>query len=609
MRKPGSAPRVLRCWWLAIALLMAWPAHAAAVSGAGEKQVLVLYVTRRDAQIAILGDRQLPAILERGLGRRVDFYSEYLDLARFPDKGYQEAVRDFLRAKYLQQTFDLVIAMHQTTLAFAAENRQQLFPDVPIVFYSESSDTRRAPNSTGVMSPRDFASSVAFALKLQPALRNVFLIVGSEGRDAEFERTARAQLAFYDSRLTFTFLSGLPTDRLKSRLANLPPNSMAYYLVVNRDGAGALKHPLEYIEDLSPSVNAPLYGWVDSMMGRGIVGGALKSQEKQLQAVGELAVRVLRGERADDIRVATPDLIVNQVDAREMQRWGLSTANLPAGTLVRFREPTLWNRYKWYIVGAVVIVFAQTTLIAGLLLEGRRRREAEAHLRGSQAALHGSYERIRKLGSRLLTAQDSERAKIARELHDDVGQQVALLSVDLELLRRGAETDPSSVDQALDRTHAISRSLHDLAHSLYPAKLRLIGLVPALQGLQREISRSGMIVSFAHWNVPPALPPDLTLCLFRVTQEALQNALKYSRAHSVTVRLEAGLEGLALTIADDGAGFDIEKVLGSGLGLLSMRERIEAIGGTFEIRSRPGDGTSLQVVVPLPVEGRAAAAV
>ncbi len=155
-------------------------------------------------------------------------------------------------------------------------------------------------------------------------------------------------------------------------------------------------------------------------------------------------------------------------------------------------------------------------------------------------------------------------------------------------------------EEALSRAHAIARSVHDLSHRLHPAKLRLIGLVPALNGLQRELSRSDVAVTFTHDNVPARLSPDLTLCLFRIVQEALQNALKYSRAAHVSVHLGGGPEGLALTIVDDGVGFDVNAAWGTGLGLMSMRERLEAIGGTLEIRSAPGIGTRLEIRTPLP---------
>ena len=156
-------------------------------------------------------------------------------------------------------------------------------------------------------------------------------------------------------------------------------------------------------------------------------------------------------------------------------------------------------------------------------------------------------------------------------------------------------------EEALNRAHGIARSVHDLSHRLHPAKLRLIGLVSALHGLQRELSRSDFAVTFTHDTVPSALPPDLTLCLFRIVQEALQNAIKHSRAHPGGA-FERQLGWPALTIVDDGVGFDVNAAWGKGLGLMSMVERLEAVGGTLEIRSKPGTGTRLEVRAPLRVE-------
>ena len=136
-------------------------------------------------------------------------------------------------------------------------------------------------------------------------------------------------------------------------------------------------HPLEYLSRLSAIANAPMYCWVDSAMGRGIVGGSLKDQTVQLDAVGRLALRVLSGEAADSIPVSAPNLNVNKVDWRQLRRWGISESAVPRGTRVLFKEPSVWDRYKVYILGATVVLLAQTLLIAGLLVQRRRRRQAE----------------------------------------------------------------------------------------------------------------------------------------------------------------------------------------------------------------------------------------
>ena len=192
-------------------------------------------------------------------------------------------------------------------------------------------------------------------------------------------------------------------------------------------------------------------------------------------------------------------------------------------------------------------------------------------MRGRELELRNSYERIRDLGARLLNAQESERARIARELHDDISQQMALLQIDLELLGGTAQGDAVAMaDDAVNRAQDIARSVHELSHRLHPAKLRLMGLVSALKGLQRELSQSGLTATFTHDAIPATLPAELTLCLFRIAQEALQNAAKHSGTARVAVRLNCGDNGLALTIEDEGVGFDVSAGWRRGLGLISM---------------------------------------
>src|SRR5262249_51491837 len=349
--------------------------------------------------------------------------------------------------------------------------------------------------------------------------------------------------------LDVTYLTGLTTKALEDRLTALPPHSAVYYLVVDQDGTGQYFHPLQYLDKIAGVANAPIYSWVDSTLDHGVVGGALKSQPAQVAAIANVALRVLRGEPADSIPVAFRDFNVTEVDWRQLRRWRLSESRLPAGTQVLFRNPSAWERYRPYILGALLVLFAQSALIAGLLVQRRQRRKAEHELIDSQAQLRASYSRIRDLGARLLNAQDAERSHIARELHDDISQQLALIEIDLKAVEQPAPGPARSdlLAETLSRLHDVSRSVRDLSHRLHPARLRLIGLVAALKGLQSEMSPSGISVTFAADNVPPSLPPDVTVCLFRVAQEVLQNALKYSHAQHVAVRLSGESGRLVLS--------------------------------------------------------------
>jgi signal transduction histidine kinase len=594
MRRP-SRTHILIANGLALASGLVLVGAAWATSH--QKQVLVLYATRRDAQIAVVGDRELPQILEEGLTRRVDYYSEFIDQSRFPGLDYLDAFRDFLGLKYGDRRFDLIIAMGDIPLEFVAANRARLFANVPLVYFASRPPPHPLENATGVIALLNLAETVALATTLQPGTRHLFVVSGIGGGNETYERAAREQFRSFESRLAITYLSGLPTKDLEKRLAALPDHSIVYYLVVDRDGANEHFHPLAYLDRITALSNAPVYCWVDSAMGHGIVGGSLKVQAAEVRAVARVAVRVLRGERADRIPPSSANLNVPQVDWRQLRRWRISEALVPPGVLILNETSSAWYRYRAYILGVLMLVLVQTALITGLLVQRTRRQQAEASARLSQAKLRASYERIRDLGARLLNAQEIERLRIARELHDDIGQQAALLTMDLDLLG-GRQARNKVVGAARIRAHSIARSLHDLSHRVHPATLRLIGLLPALQALERELSESEMAIAVTHENVP-MLPDELTVCLFRIVQEALTNALKHSSARDVSVHIRGEPDSLSITVADDGIGFDVDAAWGQGLGLVSMNERVVAMGGKLDIDSASGAGTRLRITVPL----------
>lgn len=601
IRRP-SRVRLLR-WLLPTVIVLGDLCLAASVfAQVDHKRVLVLYSTRRDAEFSTISEGELPRTLDIGLGGNFDYYSEFIDVARFPDPAKQVAFGDFLRLKYQGVRFDVVIAMGDVATQFVTGNREPLFGDTPLVYFANDRSTQGGANSTGVIVERNFAATLELVKTLQPEVTKVFVVTGAAAADKAFENLLRTQAKALESRLDFTYLAGLPTGELERRLGELPPQSIVYYVLLTEDGDGNKFHPLDYVERVATAANAPTYSWVDSTMGRGVVGGSLYIQRDAAVRVGQLALRVLRGEPPESIPVASLDLNAIYIDWRQLRRWNIDDARVPAGTVIRFREPSIWDRYRVYILGAIGLLLLQSALIAGLLVQHARRQRAERELRVSQAALRTSYERIRDMGGRLLSAQETERSRIARELHDDISQQLSILAIDLSLIRRQVQGPANDLTQeALNLAQGIVKSVHDLSHRLHPAKLRLIGLVAALRELQRELSRAEVPITFTDDSVPEILPHDLTLCLFRLVQEGLQNAIKYSQARRISVHLGVSSGELRLTIEDDGVGFDVNSAWGKGLGLISMSERVEAIGGNFNIRSETGEGTRIEAAVPLHV--------
>jgi PAS domain S-box-containing protein len=212
---------------------------------------------------------------------------------------------------------------------------------------------------------------------------------------------------------------------------------------------------------------------------------------------------------------------------------------------------------------------------------------------------------LSNLNRRLLQAQEQERSRVARELHDDVCQRIAMLTMDVE---RIAETIPESnveartyLSELYEETRALGWDVNGISHRLHSSKLESLGLAPAVASLCRELSaHHDVAIEFTHHDLPAGLQEGVAVSIFRVTQEALANAIKHSGAASYRVALRTTGDDLRLEVFDNGRGFDSDAVMASsGLGLLSMQERLRLVGGEVTITSRPGAGTSIRGIVPL----------
>jgi PAS domain S-box-containing protein len=212
-------------------------------------------------------------------------------------------------------------------------------------------------------------------------------------------------------------------------------------------------------------------------------------------------------------------------------------------------------------------------------------------------------EALSGVSRKLIEAQEAERARIGRDLHDDFGQRLALLKVQLDQLRGVTQSSESESIRHMDAMKAqiieLSGGLRTLAHELHPARLEYLGLVAAMEGFCREFSERQVEIRFTHNAVPEAVPPELSFCLFRVLQESLHNAIKHSGARYFEVDLRGTPESILLTVSDHGVGFDHEKISqGRGLGITSMQERLKSVNGELSIASHLGQGTIVSARVP-----------
>jgi PAS domain S-box-containing protein len=212
---------------------------------------------------------------------------------------------------------------------------------------------------------------------------------------------------------------------------------------------------------------------------------------------------------------------------------------------------------------------------------------------------------LEELAGRLIHAQEQERSRIGRELHDHISQMLGVLTIRIDQLRADEETPPSAaaaLEELRQSTAEITDDIHGLSHRLHSSALDYLGLVPALQKLINEFStRHGIAIAFEHESMSAPLSSDAALCLFRVTEESLTNIAKHSHAKSALVRVSGTRDGIRLTVEDSGRGFDVDNLeRKAGLGFVSMRERLRVLRGTVRVSSAPTSGTRIDVWVPAP---------
>jgi PAS domain S-box-containing protein len=218
-------------------------------------------------------------------------------------------------------------------------------------------------------------------------------------------------------------------------------------------------------------------------------------------------------------------------------------------------------------------------------------------------------ESLADVGRKLIEAHEEERTWIARELHDDVNQRMALLAIELD--RWNQQLPPSAVElhdhihHASQRISDIAADIQALSHRLHSSKLEYLGLVAAAKSFCKELSEQQKVeIDFSHAAIPRVVPKEISLCLFRVLQETLQNAVKHSGVRHFKVELCGTEQEIQLTVSDLGVGFDLQDAIQRrGLGLISMRERMRLVSGVMSIKSQPGSGTTIHARVPLKTDG------
>jgi signal transduction histidine kinase/ABC-type uncharacterized transport system substrate-binding protein len=636
LRADAASTGRRRGWTLLapLAALMLWTAGAHATDaapssplepaeGGRETRVLLLYAEDRLAPAFVAQDEAFRNTLQSQWPSPIAFNTEYLEFLRRPGQTEQKLVIELLERKYHSRRPDLVVTSTSVGLQFVLDNRARLFDGIPVVFMS----VHRAPMAklpmpsdvTGTWLSVDWAGTVEVALRLQPQIRQVLVLGGASSRDEIWLASARGQLAPYRDRLEIRYLAAPSLAEVLRTVATLPDDTIVLVGTMHRDATGQSFASRDAIARIAKESRVPVYGVLESLIGAGIVGGRVLSPAADGERAARLAVRVLTGDHPGPPVNVTP---VPVFDWTQLRRWGLDERRVPPGSVLRFRQSSLWEAYHWHVITVVLVVVAQSALIAGLLVHRRRRRQAErARLRAEEQAQSAREELAH-------TLRVSTLSGLVTAIAHEMSQPLTAIVTNAEATRRmvgpGADVDEARAalgdikadavraSQVLQRLRALSRK--DPVQMRQIDLERLIDDTVALLRADIALRRITLLVEPAKDPLPLATgdPIQLQQVLLNIlvnATEAIAAAPDGPREIVVETRIDQP-GTVSVSVKDTGVGVDeagLEQIFqpfvtskpeGLGMGLSISRTIVEAHHGRIWATREQPRGTALRVTLP-----------
>ncbi len=664
-------------------------------------------------------------------GRDVEIDFEYMDTKRHFDPIYLSQLSRTFRLKYQKDMFHVIIAADNDALNFALRHRNELFPDVPIIFtgINDFTDAMIAGHDkiTGVVEETDIPSTIEIALKLHPYTRE-FIVINDRTTTGEAMKNQLLKVApAFQDRVRFVFYDDFDISELPARVRQIPHDSLILLLVVNRDRTGnffAYEESLAYIYQ---AATVPIYSVWDFYLGRGVVGGMLTSGYLQGKTAAELALRILQGEDVRAIPIVRKSPNQYMFDYKELQRFRVRQAMLPKESIVINSPDTFYAKNKKLIWSISATISLLSVIIFVLMMNIIKRRKMEEALRVSEEKyrdlydnapdmyhsvdangiiidcndtevrmlgyareeligrpiseifstesravherdfpmikqqrsviglerevvrkdgtifpaslnvfneigkdgtmvktrtimrdmternrveeqLRNSRELLRNLSAHLQSAREEERRHIATEIHDELGQILTALKLDISWLkRRLARQESDLVSSVQAMTSLVDKTIEvvqRISSELRPGVLDYLGLIAAIEWQIEEFrKRSGIACILVVDADELPLDQNRSTAMFRIFQETLTNVIRHSEATRVDVHVEMQCNSVVMQIQDNGKGItEAELTSPTSFGIIGIRERVRFLGGEVMMRGMPGIGTTVIVNIPLKQE-------
>lgn len=619
----GVAVRILVC-------LLVWatlPGSAGSATRSEPKRVLMLHSFGREFRPWSEYVRDIKAELERRAPWPLDIQEHTLLTARFNNPGPEEPFVDYLRSLYSSSPPDIVLSIGAPAARFVQKYREQLFPDVPMVLtVVEQRLVNRAAltdNDTVISVQNNFKAAFDGILQVLPDTKTIAVVIGASLLEKFWLDEIKRELRPFESRVALVWYNDLSFDEILKRASALPPHTVLFWGLMSVDAAGIAHEGDLALRSLRAVANAPIFSYQEAFFGGDTVGGPMHSIAETSNKTVDAVIRILGGEKPGAIRFEPIQFGPPKYDWREMQRWGISESNLPPGSEVLFREPALWDRYRWQITLIASVILIQGALISRMLHEQRRRRlaEVEARQRMVELAHVNRY-----------SAAGELTTSIAHELNQPLGA-ILTNAETAELMLRGASPNLREIADILvdikrddQRASEVIRRLRSVLKKT-PFEIRDIDLnqtVREAMGFVGDLARGrGVVLNYVpavtelHVRGDPVQLQQVVLNLIMNAIDVVSDADLRKREISVTtVHADACAE---VRVADTGPGIaagDLKTVFdpffstkpqGMGMGLTIVRTIVEAHQGRISAENQPLGGALFIVRLPI-ARGRARSA-
>ena len=532
----------------------------------------------------------------------------------------EQAVVDYIQSTFADRPKpELIVTVAGPAAVFARKHRQELFPDTPLLFASVDQrflrDASLGENETAVAVANDFPGLVDDILQLLPQTKQVFMVMGSGQLGQFWRRELEEQFKRFRERLTFVWSNDLSLPEILRRSASLPRDSAILYLAFGTDAQGGAYADERVLADLHATANAPMFASLSPMLGHGIVGARLMSIDDLSRNTAEVATRILDGAPPGSIKVPPQQPSRQPIfDWRELQRWGIPESRLPAGSVVRYRRPSLWQEYKLIVLSAMGALVVQSLLIIGLLYQRRARQRAELDSRRNLA----------------LAADASRRqtmSALATSIAHEIGQPLNSMIHNAQALQMMITADRATPDtmgeilsdirsQGVQATQIIDRHRTMLrSRQLDKEPIDLHAVISESLALVGQDMRARQIETTVHLSSNSCVISGDQVLLQQVLVNLVINAMDAMAEtppanRRVTIRTEVRAADVAVSVRDAGTGlpghingtlftpFVTTKAHGLGIGLTIVRTIVDAHGGTIDARNNPDGGATFTVTLP-----------